>query len=79
MSPGWTFPETAPVVGLLEKAIREVTGTVVVETAPYATDAGIYNRHGIPTVVFGPGDIAQAHTAERQIWTSFNSIRHRRS
>ena len=65
--PGMDVPETAPVVGLLEKAIREVTGTVVVETAPYATDAGIYNRHGIPTVVFGPGDIAQAHTADEYL------------
>ncbi len=60
-------PETAPVVGHLAKAIREVTGNAVVETAPYATDAGFYNRHGIPTVVFGPGDIAQAHTADEYI------------
>jgi acetylornithine deacetylase/succinyl-diaminopimelate desuccinylase family protein len=65
--PGMDVPETAPVVGLLANAIREVTGDAVVETAPYATDAGIYNRHRIPTVVFGPGDIAQAHTADEYI------------
>jgi acetylornithine deacetylase len=65
--PGMEVPETAPVVGRLAQAIREVTRDAVVETAPYATDAGIYHRHRIPTVVFGPGDIAQAHTAEEYI------------
>ncbi|WP_395710442.1 acetylornithine deacetylase [Reyranella sp.] len=28
---------------------------------PYGTEAGIFRRHGIPTVICGPGDIAQAH------------------
>jgi acetylornithine deacetylase len=44
-------------------AIGHVTGNVVIETAQYATNAGVYNQRGIPTVVFGPGNIAQAHTA----------------
>jgi acetylornithine deacetylase len=65
--PGMDVPETAPVVSLLGEAIRSVRGTPVIETAPYATDAGIYNRAGIPTVVFGPGDITRAHTADEYI------------
>jgi acetylornithine deacetylase len=28
---------------------------------PYGTEAGIFRNHGIPTVICGPGDIAQAH------------------
>jgi acetylornithine deacetylase len=28
---------------------------------PYGTEAGIFRAHGIPTVICGPGDIAQAH------------------
>jgi acetylornithine deacetylase len=28
---------------------------------PYGTEAGIFRGHGIPTVICGPGDIAQAH------------------
>ena len=29
---------------------------------PYATDAAFISAAGIPTVVFGPGSIEQAHT-----------------
>ena len=28
---------------------------------PYGTEAGIFRAAGVPTVVCGPGDIAQAH------------------
>jgi acetylornithine deacetylase len=28
---------------------------------PYATEAGIFRAAGVPTVICGPGDIAQAH------------------
>lgn len=53
----------SPAVSLLADAIRAAQGEVIIESAQYATDAGIYSGAGIPTVVFGPGDIAQAHTA----------------
>ena len=77
--PGWTLegphlaiggmevPPDAPIVRLLSAAIVDVTGDVRVEAAHYATDAGVYNAAGIPTVVFGPGDIAQAHTESEYI------------
>jgi acetylornithine deacetylase len=79
MVPGWEFdpphlavagmevPEGSPVVGLLSGAMAGEGRDVHVESAQYATDAGIYNGAGIPCVVFGPGDIAQAHTAEEWI------------
>jgi acetylornithine deacetylase len=54
--------ESETVVRMLREAARDVPGAGAIESAHYATDAGIYNSHGIPTVVFGPGDIAQAHT-----------------
>jgi acetylornithine deacetylase len=60
--PGMEVAPDSPAVTHLEKAVREVAGDSVTETAHYATDAGIYNAAGIPTVVFGPGDIRQAHT-----------------
>jgi acetylornithine deacetylase len=77
--PGWEFEpphlavggmevgEGSPVVRLLSGAIAGVCGEARVESAQYATDAGLYNEAGIPSVVFGPGDIAQAHTAEEWI------------
>ena len=33
----------------------------------YATEAGLFQDAGSPAVVFGPGDIAQAHTADEWI------------
>ncbi len=65
--PGMDVPGDAPVVQSLARAIRSVTGEAVVEGASYATDAGLYNSAGIPTVVFGPGAIADAHTANEHI------------
>lgn len=59
---GMEVAETAPAVQELRRAVTEVSGSAVIECAQYATDAGIFNAIGIPTIVFGPGDIAQAHT-----------------
>jgi acetylornithine deacetylase len=59
---GMEVSEHAPALEALAGSIKAVQGDVTVEGAQYATDAGIYNAVGIPTVVFGPGDIAQAHT-----------------
>lgn len=33
----------------------------------YATEASLFHRAGAPTVIIGPGDIAQAHTANEWI------------
>jgi acetylornithine deacetylase/succinyl-diaminopimelate desuccinylase family protein len=64
---GMEVEEESPVVRLLSGAIGRANGPVQVEAGQYATDAGVYNGAGIPTVVFGPGDIAQAHTADEWI------------
>jgi acetylornithine deacetylase len=34
---------------------------------PYGTDAWVFAAIGIPTVVIGPGSIAQAHTEDEWI------------
>jgi acetylornithine deacetylase ArgE len=51
----------------LRAAIDANGSQAIVEAAQYATDAGIYSGAGIPCVVFGPGDIADAHTATESI------------
>ncbi len=38
--------------------------------ADFFTDAGVLSASGIPSVVFGPGDIAQAHTVDEWVTVS---------
>jgi acetylornithine deacetylase len=38
----------------------------------YFCDASVLSQGGIPSVVFGPGDIAQAHTADE--WISLRQL-----
>ncbi len=64
---GMEVSKKSTVLQRLATAIEAVTGRAILEAAHYATDAGIYCAAGIPTVVFGPGDIAQAHTDEEYI------------
>jgi acetylornithine deacetylase len=51
----------------LEQSIVAVVGRCDYEAVPYGTDASTLAAAGIPTVVFGPGDIAQAHTSDEWI------------
>ena len=54
----------APVVGLLARAQQEELGSEKeLDGANYGTDGSKLSRAGILTVVCGPGNIAQAHTA----------------
>ena len=40
---------------------------------PYGTDAGPLGERGLPCLVFGPGDIAQAHTKDE--WIELDQVR----
>jgi acetylornithine deacetylase/succinyl-diaminopimelate desuccinylase family protein len=51
----------------LSDSIRAVTGNCETEAVPYGTDASTLAAEGVPSVVFGPGDIAQAHTCDEWI------------
>jgi acetylornithine deacetylase len=48
----------------LALALAEANETFAVS---YATEAGLFQAAGVPSVVCGPGDIAQAHTADEWI------------
>jgi acetylornithine deacetylase len=54
-------------VARLERAIAAVAGPRPRVAVPYGTDASTLAEAGIPAVVFGPGDIAQAHTKDEWI------------
>lgn len=47
--------------------VRQVTGQSNKIGVAYATDAAFLAKVGVPTVVFGPGSIAQAHTVDEWI------------
>ena len=56
----------------LGDCIDAVTGTHEVICVPYGTDASTLAQAGIPSVVFGPGDIAQAHTCDE--WVPLDEV-----
>ena len=82
-SPGVDFPFTthppklacpplsptlsAELVASFGRSIDAVVGGHEVHAVPYGTDASTIAEAGIPVLVFGPGDIAQAHTTDEWI------------
>jgi acetylornithine deacetylase len=60
-------PFTPPDPGLVEfvSALAKAKGAP--GTVSFGTEAGIFARAGIPTIVCGPGDIARAHKTDEFI------------
>jgi len=63
--------ETSPKLPLVRRFLRSV-GQARSVGVDFFCDAAVLSRGGIPSVVFGPGDIAQAHTADE--WISLDSL-----
>lgn len=74
---GLDGPADGELVRAVQKAIQHVAGDSVDVTpdgVPYGTDAShLWGLAGIPTVVLGPGDIAQAHTVDE--WVELQDVR----
>jgi acetylornithine deacetylase len=66
-SPALAAKGSGEIIARLGRAIEAVRGSHRVTTVPYGTDASTVAAGGIPAVVFGPGDIAQAHTNDEWI------------
>jgi acetylornithine deacetylase len=64
--------KSAELVARLGSAIDSVTGGHRVLAVPYGTDASTIASAGIPSVVFGPGDIAKAHTCDE--WVPLDEV-----
>jgi len=57
-----------PMQGAAIAAVQSLTGeNAPAGTVSFGTEAGIYAKAGIPTVVCGPGDIGRAHKADEWI------------
>ncbi len=50
--------------------VRQLSGENGFTAAPFGTDAGCFDREGLPSVVFGPGSIEQAHIPDEYIETA---------
>jgi acetylornithine deacetylase/succinyl-diaminopimelate desuccinylase-like protein len=70
MSPCWPMETNLklPLVQALMSAAKQRRPAGV----HFFSDASIFARRGTPAVLFGPGDIAQAHTADE--WISIRSL-----
>lgn len=61
-------PGLAPEPGSsAEQLALRLAGRNRTVTVPYGTEAGQFQRHGLPTVVCGPGSIDQAHQPDESI------------
>lgn len=72
--PAADTPWDHPLVATLRAAHEASTGTPVADPGPgnpvafgAVSDASFYEAKGIPSVVFGPGDVARAHAADESI------------
>jgi acetylornithine deacetylase len=63
---------SAELVARLGAAIDAVRGAHQVMAVPYGTDASTIAAAGVPAVVFGPGDIAKAHTCDE--WVPLDEV-----
>lgn len=52
-----------------EKDILHILEQDTLDAVPYGTEAGIFQTNGIPAIICGPGEIAQAHQPEEYIET----------
>ncbi len=71
---GFTYEVRAEMLGMslppdheLAALVRQLTGANSTGKVSYGTEGGFYQAAGIPTIVCGPGDVAQAHQPDEWI------------
>jgi acetylornithine deacetylase len=71
---GFAFEELCDIPGMaldpghaLATLVRHLAGCNDAGKISFATEGGVYQQAGIPTIVCGPGSIAQAHRADEWI------------
>jgi len=61
-----------PLADRLAKAAAGLAAPCRAVGVPYGTDGALFAATGVPTVIFGPGSIAQAHTADE--WIALDQV-----
>ena len=67
LDPPLNTPADAGIVGKAVEAAKSLGLKHEVIGVPYSSDASKLQRTGIPTIVYGPGSIAQAHSREEWV------------
>lgn len=63
----WTIGEDQPLVQAALKALEESGLPAETYVVPFCCNASVSAQAGAPTIVFGPGDIAQAHSVDEWV------------
>ncbi len=69
-SSGLAGADNGPLAEQIARLVRDTGRESRIVGAPYGTDAAAFAVVGVPAVVFGPGCVAQAHTADEFIEVS---------
>jgi acetylornithine deacetylase/succinyl-diaminopimelate desuccinylase family protein len=56
-------PADSPVAQTASAVLRDMGLNAELAGVPYGSDASKLSRHGVPSIIFGPGSIDQAHAA----------------
>ncbi len=64
--PGMSLAASHPLTGM----VQQLTGSNTTGRVSYGTEGGLFEQAGIPCIVCGPGDIAQAHQPDEWIAAS---------
>jgi acetylornithine deacetylase len=51
----------------LTAIVKQLTGSNSAGKVSYGTEGGYYQNAGVPTIICGPGDIAQAHQPDEWV------------
>ena len=68
----WTISPESPLVKAGLRALESIGLPAETYVVPYCCNASAVTQAGAPTIVFGPGDIAQAHSVDE--WVEINEL-----
>ena len=63
----WTVDPSSAIVRVARKALQDLRLDDEPIGVPFGSDASKLGRSGVPTIIFGPGSIDQAHAAVEYI------------